>query len=67
MNRQERRERMKDRDYRSRVKISAEMVLNGFEKMMEKNWKKNGYIKDDESLNDGKIIEDDDSDESLNY
>lgn len=67
MNRQERREKMKDRDYRNRVKMSAEIVLNGFEKMMEKNWKKNGYIKDDESLNDGKIIEDDDSDESLNY
>lgn len=51
-----------DKEYRARVKMSSEMALNTLEKMMERHWKKN-----DESLNEGNIVEDDDSDESLNY
>ena len=42
--------------------MGSEMALNTLEKMMERYWKKN-----DESLNEGNIVEDDDSDESLNY
>ena len=68
MNRAQRREKMKkDKDYRGRVKMSAEMAVNTLEKMMERNWKKKGFDKDDETLNDGGIVENDDSDEGLNY
>lgn len=63
MNRAQRRKKMKeDKEYRARVKMGAEMALNTLEKMMERHWEKN-----DESLNEGNIVEDDDSDESLNY
>lgn len=51
-----------DKEYRARVKMSSEMALNTLEKMMERYWKKN-----DESLNEGNIVENDDSDENLNY
>ena len=63
MNRAQRRKKMKeDKEYRARVKMSSEMALNTLEKMMERYWKKT-----DESLNEGNIVENDDSDESLNY
>ena len=47
--------------------MSAEMAFNTLEKMMERNWKKKVFDKDDETLNDGGIVENDDSDEGLNY
>lgn len=63
MNRAQRRKKMKEnKEYRARVKMGSEMALNTLEKMMERYWRKN-----DESLNEGNIVEDDDSDESLNY
>ena len=64
MNRAQRREKMKNRDYRARVKMSAEMAVNTLEKMMEKNWKKIG----DETLNQGYIIKDEnEEDQKFNY
>ena len=63
MNREERRRKMKENpEYRRRIEASVAIAMNNLERMMKKYWKKN-----DQTLNEGAINEDEDNDEGLNY